>query len=173
MKVFLIVMVILLMLGLLPLTLRAKLDYIVSENHGALCIYFFRIKVFIAKVYLDKNKILIKTKHKCHEIILSNLRSGKDFKSKFIKNLILSLRYNNVRLLSSIGLDNAMYSALSCGALDMLCGMSFMALKDKLNVKNYSYVFMPSFLSFGAVVALSSSISFSLMQVLYVFATSI
>lgn len=168
MNVFLIIFFILLLLLFFPITLRGSFKFDVSQNMGDVLLQFFKIKVYMAKVSFSTKEVTLTSQKRALVFPFSGIKNGGDFKTRFLKNLAVFAKYNNARILGSVGIvNNAMASSLTCGLLNIFSGGALSFATNKLNIKNYTYEFFPSFLMPTMDLYLSSSITINLAVVLY------
>lgn len=129
-SVWLIIVVFFFVLLIVPIFAKVYLSYDILHNVGTISLYVFFIRILTYKLKYIKNQIVVYTNKnkKDIEVKISNkqIRFLKQFSVQIQQKIIVK----KVNIISRIGLNDAFYTALCSGLINVVSGMFVGYLKN-------------------------------------------
>ena len=168
MRVTIILFLLLIFLLLIPIKLKSKLIYNLIYNRGYLSIYFYNLRLVVARWKFVPFKILVKTKKKDISIYFNSLKNQNAYSDIFFSQLIKKIKINNFRNFTNVGIkNNAMVTALICGFVKSITGVVSSFLVNKKNINNIDSQIFANFTNSNFLLCLTGSTQINLILVIY------
>ena len=174
MRIALVLLFLFLLILFMPIKLRSKIDFNVFINEGIFSLFFFKLKVILAKLEFQPFKILVKTKKQTIPIYLFSAQRENNFVDLFFDEFLHSLSFNNAKFISRFGImQDCMLSSVGCGCL--LNAFSLISCQIAQNKKRAmtSIYCSPDYNYNTFIVCLSTSITFNIFILLKCLVVSI
>ena len=168
MRLFIILFLLLIFLLLIPIKLKSKLVYNLICNRGYISVYFYNLRLFVAKWKFVPFKIFVTTKKKDISIYFSNLKKQNVYSDIFFSQLVKKMKINNFRNYTNIGINNnSMLTAISCGFVKIIIGVFSCFLINKKSISSLNSQIFANFNKSNFLFCLTGSAQINLILVIY------
>ena len=174
MKLFSGILLIVLLLMLLPLKVKGKIGYNVFKNQGYLSLFFFNLKLFLAKWKLTPSNLQLYSKTKTISIYFNTFKNQTNLGDIYVSNLLKKIKIKNLRIIANFGFNaDQMISCLGGAGLDVVlkaicCILQLKKPSSKLDVQVFTSTNRTGFIVCG-----TTSIQVNLMILLVCFVKSL
>lgn len=159
---------------MLPIKLKSKLIYNLIKNKGYISIYFYNLRLFVAKWKFVPFKILVKSKKKDISIYFNNLKKQNDYSDIFFSQIVKKIKIISFKNFSNIGIKkNCMLTALGCGLVKISTGIFNSFLINKKSIENMNSQTFANFNKNNFLFCVTGSAQINLMIVIYCAISSI
>ena len=167
-KTFFIIYVVVVVILFLPIKVKGKFSYRLTQNEGYLSLYLFNLRLLLYKTTIVPFKFVMSNGKK--KLVFDFAFTGSNnFMEIFIAKIFGIIQVNNFNLYVNLGLFDPFSTSLSCAFLDAIALSTLSALSTKKYFHNYSVRFMPSYNEFNCTLASSFSCSINLFCIIYTF----
>lgn len=166
-SLWLIIVVFFLILLILPLFTKVNVSFDVKNNVGAISVYVLFVKVISYKLKYKNKQIIVYTSEDSTEIELQ----VSDKQLRFLKQMSVQLKQKiilkNAMFISSIGLNDAYYTALANGLVNSIVYGIMGYIKNTKKSAKMSVVSYPKYNSDCFTVCLVVNCFITLFDILY------
>lgn len=175
MKIFLGIFFIILILLLLPIKIKGKINFNVLDNVGYITGKFFFIRVLFFKFYfIGSTLMLVNKRYKVHPFDLRGVESPSAFSDIFVIQLLRLFHFNTIKLYATVGdADNAFNTAMLCSMITIPVNSLLAYIKVKKPLTKINAGVFPSFCANSFIAGGASCITFNLLGFIYCFIKSL
>ena len=169
MKIFILFFLFFIFLLVVPIIIKTKINFDFLRNVGEVNFYLFGIRILYRKWKIGINKIILIAKNnKEKHMILFDLNNKSGFGDYFIREFIKLININTIKIFSKIGIENyAMYTAILNSSINFPLQVVLGKIYERKKPGKIVAKIMPDFYNSSFFVGISSSINFSIVEILW------
>ena len=168
MKLFFILFFVFIFILFFPINLKGKIIYNILNNSGYLCIYYYKIRLFLANLRFIPFKVLIESKKIKTSFDMFKKEEQYSFSEFFLKEIFKRLKIKNFRLFSKFGLmQDSMLSCIGSGTITFLSSLMMVLIMNKKKVFYSCIQVFPDFLYNRVLICFTGSITLNLFLIIY------
>ncbi len=158
MKIALFVICLVLFILFIPIKVRGKINYNIFLNSGYVSLFFYKIKILVARFKIKIFKIEVwPLNKKPISLYFKDLKNQSTFSDMFFANLLGVIKVKNFKIISNFGAQNDyLTSSLISGFLKIISGVVFCLFKNNFNsaksIQNFTSYNQTKFLVAATVV---------------------
>ncbi len=166
-SVWLIVVVLFFVLLIVPVFAKAYLSYDFLNNVGIVSLYVFFVKILTYKLKFVKNQIVVYTNKNKKEVEVEISNKQIRFLKQFSVQMQQKIIVKKVNFFSRIGLNDAFYTALCSGMINVVSGMLVAYLKNIKKSAKFVVETNPNYNGKNFTIAVVASCFVTIFDVVY------